>query len=53
MGGGYALRLVERSEIEAALGSDIAVVMLTHVDYRSGAAVDMKRITALAHRQGR
>ena len=52
MGGGYALRLVERSEIEAALGSDIAVVMLTHADYRSGRLWDMKRITALAHQAG-
>ena len=52
MGGGYALRLVERSEIEAALDTDIAVVMLTHADYRSGRLWDMKRITALAHRAG-
>jgi kynureninase len=52
MGGGYELRLVERSETEAALGSDVAVVMLTHADYRSGRLWDMKRITALAHRAG-
>ena len=52
MGGGYALRLVERSEIEAALGFDVAVVMLTHADYRSGRLWDVKRIIALAHRAG-
>jgi kynureninase len=49
MGSDYALRLVETSEIEAALGSEIAVVMLTHADYRSGRLWAMKRITALAH----
>jgi kynureninase len=52
MGSGYALRTVERSEIEAALGPDIAVVMLTHADYRTGRLWDMRRITTLAHQVG-
>lgn len=52
MGGDYAPRMVEKSEIEAALGPDVAVVMLTHTDYRTGRLWDMKRITALAHQAG-
>lgn len=52
MGADYTLRLVETDEIEAALSPDIAVVMLTQVDYRTGRQWDMKRITALAHRAG-
>jgi kynureninase len=52
IGGDYAVRAVERSEIEAALSPDIAVVMLTQVDYRTGRQWDVKQITALAHRAG-
>jgi kynureninase len=43
--GGYRLRLVEPEELEAALGPDVAVVMLTHVNYRTGRMWDMDRVT--------
>ena len=39
--------------LEAALApGDVAVVSLSHVDYRSGERLDMATLTALAHRQG-
>jgi kynureninase len=46
------LRTVAADAIEAAIHADTAVVMLTHVDYRSGRVHDMKRITAAAHDAG-
>jgi kynureninase len=50
---GWTLRLVEPDQIESALGAgDIAVLMLTHVNYRTGAMHDMAALTALAHRHG-
>ena len=49
LGQNYELRLVEPSSIAAALGPDVAVVMLTHVNYRTGAMHDMAAITAAAH----
>ena len=36
----------------AALGSDVALVSLSHVAYRSGALADMPRITELVHDAG-
>ncbi|HET9849225.1 MAG TPA: kynureninase [Candidatus Dormibacteraeota bacterium] len=50
--GSHALRTVERRQLEAAIDGSVAVVMLTHVDYTSGAIHDMRRITAAAHRYG-
>ena len=38
--------------IEAALQSDVAVLMLTHVNYRTGRIHDMARLSAAAHRAG-
>ena len=52
LGGRAELRLVGRAELEAALDGDVAVVMLTHVDFRSGEVHDMARLTALAHSAG-
>ncbi|MBL8654748.1 MAG: aminotransferase class V-fold PLP-dependent enzyme, partial [Alphaproteobacteria bacterium] len=49
LGQGHRLELVERVE---SIGDDVAVVMLTHVDYRSGAMHDMASITAQAHAAG-
>ena len=53
--GTHELRLVERSELETAIDKDVkdvAVVLLTHVDFRSGELHDMARITEHAHAQG-
>ena len=49
---GYALQLVEPNEIEAALTADVAILMLTHVNYRTGAMHDMSALTAAAHAAG-
>jgi kynureninase len=39
-------------EIAAAIDDDTAVVLLTHVHYRSGRKLDMAAITAAAHAKG-
>ncbi|HEV7703842.1 MAG TPA: kynureninase [Gemmatimonadaceae bacterium] len=52
LGRGHTLRLVEPDEIEAAITDDVAVVMLTQVNYRTGRMHDMQRITDLAHARG-
>ncbi|HPH15205.1 MAG TPA: kynureninase, partial [Burkholderiaceae bacterium] len=49
---GYTLKLVEPEEIADALTADPAVLMLTHVNYRTGAMYDMKAVTAAAHVAG-
>ena len=49
---GYTLQLVEPDEIADALTSDVAVLMLTHVNYRTGAMHDMPAVTAAAHAAG-
>ena len=49
---GCELRLVEPDGIAAALGADTAVLMLTHVNYRSGRMHDMAALTAAAHAAG-
>ena len=49
---GYTLQLVEPEDIAAALTSELAVLMLTHVNYRTGAMHDMAALTAAAHAAG-
>jgi kynureninase len=49
---GYTLKLVEPDEIAAALNANVAVLMLTHVNYRTGAMHDMTAVTAAAHAAG-
>ncbi len=49
---GYRLKLVEPDAIEASLDSSIAVLMLTHVDYRTGRLHNLKNITRQAHDLG-
>jgi kynureninase len=43
---------VESDELIAAIGSDTAVVLLTHANYKSGFIHDMSAITAAAHKHG-
>ncbi|MEJ0019787.1 MAG: kynureninase [Acetobacteraceae bacterium] len=47
---GHAVRAV--ADVAAALDGTVAVLMLTHVDYRSGAMHDMAAITRAAHDAG-
>ncbi len=49
---GYELQLVEPEDITTALGDEVAVLMLTHVNYRTGAMHDMAAVTAAAHAAG-
>jgi len=49
---GLELVLVEPEGIAAALTADVAVLMLTHVNYRTGAMHDMAALTAAAHAAG-
>jgi kynureninase len=50
---GLTLHLVEHADdIPAALGPDVAVMMLTHVNYRDGRMHDMAALSAAAHAAG-
>lgn len=49
---GYELRKVAPEDVAEAIGDDIAVVMLTEVDYRTGRKHDMMAITDAAHAAG-
>jgi kynureninase len=49
---GFTLQLLEADELAAALQDDVAVLMLTHVNYRTGAMHDMGALTAQAHARG-
>ncbi len=50
---GGRLELLEAGQIEPALArGEAAVLLLTHVNYRTGAMHDMARLTRLAHEHG-
>jgi kynureninase len=49
---GFTLKLIEPEEIAASLTNEVAVLMLTHVNYRTGAMHDMATITQMAHAAG-
>lgn len=50
---GYRVRLVDSvEEMAAAIDADCAVVMLTHVNYRTGYQHDMAALTRHAHANG-
>ena len=49
---GYQLRLVEAEALQSALQHDVAVLMLTHVNYRTGAMLNMQAMTVAAHSVG-
>jgi len=49
---GYELVLVEPEDIAATLNAEVAVLMLTHVNYRTGAMHDMAAVTSAAHAEG-
>jgi kynureninase len=49
---GFELKLIEPEDVGASLTADVAVLMLTQVNYRSGRLHDMRAISAAAHAAG-
>ena len=49
---GYELRIVAPEEVADAMTDDVAVAMITQVDYRTGRLHDMNAITQAAHDAG-
>lgn len=49
---GHTLKTVPPCEVEAAIDEQVAVLMLTHVDYGTGRMHDMERLTQKAHAAG-
>jgi kynureninase len=48
----WELRLLDADELPAHLGPDVALLLLTHVNYRTGRMHDLARMTAQAHAAG-
>ncbi len=48
----YELRLVDPEQIEASINDDVAVVMVTEIDYRTARRHNMKAVTERAHAKG-
>jgi kynureninase len=46
------LRMVEESALPSALTDEVAVLLLSQVNFRDGSVHDMARLTAQAHEQG-
>ena len=49
---GFKLKLVEADELANHMTDDLAVLMLTHVNYRTGRMHDMTAVTRAAHAAG-
>jgi kynureninase len=49
---GLRLEIAPRAEIEARIGADTALLLLTHVHYKSAERFDMARVTAKAREAG-
>jgi kynureninase len=52
VGRGARVRTVPVDRIVEAIDDDVALLLLTHVHYKSGAMLDMAAITAAAHARG-
>lgn len=52
LGSEYELRVVAPEDVAENITKDVAVLMLTEVDYRSGRIHDMKALTEQAHANG-
>jgi kynureninase len=52
MNAGHRLELVDREAMAHAITADTALVLLTHVHYKTAEVHDMARVTAAAHAHG-
>ncbi|MFC4668952.1 kynureninase [Seohaeicola nanhaiensis] len=52
LGAGYELRVVDPEAVAGAITEEVAAMMLTEVDYRTGRKHDMAALTAKAHAAG-
>ena len=52
LGQGHELRLAEPGSLEDAISDDLAVLLVTEVDYRTGRRHNMQRLIDKAHRIG-
>ena len=49
---GLSLKIVDPEAVMSSIDKDVAVVMLTHVDYRTGRRHDMTKVTRATHDVG-
>lgn len=52
LGKGHELRVVAPKDVAGAINPDVAVLMLTEVNYRTGVKRDMRGLTQMAHEAG-
>ena len=52
LGKGHCVRLVPKGELFTSRDADVAALLLTHVDYRTGERHDMERLTRAAREAG-
>ena len=52
LGNGYQLRIVEPDQLSESIDDDVAVTLITEVDYRTGSRHDMAALTSKAHEKG-
>ena len=51
-GNGYKLKLINADEIEKNINTDVAVLLITEVDYKSSKLHKIKKITETCHKNG-
>ena len=49
---GFSVRRVDADDLAGAIGDEAAIVLLTHVNYRTGRMHDMAAVTRAAHAAG-
>jgi kynureninase len=52
LGRGHELKIVAPDAVDDAIDGNVAVLLLTEVDYRTGRLHDMRALTAKAHKMG-